>query len=1149
MLKSYPMAALDSHTVTSSSLKTVFDNDDDHSSLTATCACRAPSPAICSCSHSQSLNSGRGRELATKDLLSTVPVDAPTEPQPSRLTLKLTLPPQFKQHKQLVPTLASSLQTVPHLQDQQTPPQRKRGRGRPSQIALEISATRSPKHNGNKPPSQSALPAKASSRSFTKSGAARVKAGTATSNPRPRRRRSSSNFSDTVPRRGKHDSSANIAHQQPAYPLFLPASVLSSGDLSSSSVTLSESSDTDDQCDSSPSPVSLSPFLSIGDEQADRGHTHHHQSSYDQQVHLERARVRRELLGHDQSPSHHQQHHAHNHNHNHNHNQQDHARAHHPPLHHPTAGGGRSLSGDETEDERSSSGNVGSSDSDDGTESDDGDPNIIKHPNPKLTTRFPATAIEIDPDSGSESEIDAELFFSNLIKSASSSSSSDGDSDDSDDGNEDEDEDADEVMLDVEIGVEIPGTGRSGGNDEVEVNDDGGGDDGHNNDNSEETQRGPADPAMMVREGWDGALVFATDIGTQGRGGVLDAAFERSSSWSRERAPSVPRMHSRTRAHIHTHTSTHTGLTTARAGRRTMSVSSNLNLPLDVIAELQAAAETKLLGTGLMSSMSLSTMDPFSALSDTEEGGVVEATDGEGRGDDETDEGETTDDELPFVPLPGMEGMGGVGMRFLLPPTAPPVLSVNPDVTMSPSTSKRVNSRREFAVGESPRPAEILQRQQMQVQMQRRWTTSGEGPALTNTPQALNNSTDSPEKLSLPKMGVFGPPGLANGLSLSTSSKAGAVIGKQTAKGSIPSPFAKLGRNTGPDAGSAGGCTPTTPSLPARSRKRRASVSVCCYPLLSLSTKNASLWSLQSDLTPFFNKRSMRFPTTGVDMFSSFPPPHMHPMFAGDLFPSSPGSLFDYLPPESTPENSVIELDDVLCASVLSDDTAPTSLGGDVPESETTVDGEGVDAGIGARQVSRWDRVPVGLYRQMRTGNGTEEMMFSFGIGGFGSPASFEAPGHHHHHTHQHHHHHHHSIAGPSTSHGLPRAQHRPGVSLDSALWGLTNTGAPDGLFEDGFGQMFSAGVVPPPLPLMGDGERATTPTPSLYVPETKSRKERRKEKKKEKMRAAAAAAAAAACDSADSADAAVPASALLIAGAQQDYPETLMECASQSSP
>ena len=286
---------------------------------------------------------------------------------------------------------------------------------------------------------------------------------------------------------------------------------------------------------------------------------------------------------------------------------------------------------------------------------------------------------------------------------------------------------------------------------------------------------------------------------------------------------------------------------------------------------------------------------------------------------------------------------------------------------------------------------------------------------------------------------------------------------------------------------------------------------------------------------------------TGVDMFSSFPPPHMHPMFSSDLFPSSPGSLFDYdyQPPESTPENSVIELDDVLCASVLSDDTAPTSLGGDVPESASTADGEGTGAG----QMSRWDRVPVGLYRQTRTGNGTEEMMFSFGIGRFGPPASFGAPaGHQHQHAqHQHHHGHHHSISGPSTSLGLPRAQHRPGVSLDSALWGFTSTGAPNGLFDDEFEQMFSAGMMPPPFPLMGDGERATTPTPSLYVPETKSRKERRKEKKKEKMRAAAAAAAAAAVYADDDDD--VSASALLTGGVQQESVEMLMGGASPSSP
>ena len=266
----------------------------------------------------------------------------------------------------------------------------------------------------------------------------------------------------------------------------------------------------------------------------------------------------------------------------------------------------------------------------------------------------------------------------------------------------------------------------------------------------------------------------------------------------------------------------------------------------------------------------------------------------------------------------------------------------------------------------------------------------------------------------------------------------------------------------------------------------------------------------------------MRFPTTGVDMFSSFPPPYMHPMFGSDLFPSSPDGLFDMQPPESTPENSVIELDDVLCASVLSDDTAPTSVGGDVPDSATTADGE---IGVGG-QMSRWDRVPVGLYRQTRTNNGAEEMMFSFGIGGFGSPAPFGAPGHHHHQ-------HHHSIAGPSTSLGVPRALHRPGVSLDSALWGL-NTGAPNGFFDDGFGQMLAAGMSSPSMPLMGDGERATTPTPT-YVPETRSRKERRKERKKEKMRAAAAAAEAASSS---------PTTCV-----KQEPPESLMEGAPQSSP
>ena len=132
-------------------------------------------------------------------------------------------------------------------------------------------------------------------------------------------------------------------------------------------------------------------------------------------------------------------------------------------------------------------------------------------------------------------------------------------------------------------------------------------------------------------------------------------------------------------------------------------MSSGLNLPLDLIAELQAATETTLVGGGPTSAMAMSMIDSGSALSDTEEGVEQQAGGRGGRrgGGDETEGGERTDDELPFVPLPEIEAMG-VGMRFMLPPTAPPMLRASPDVTMSPRTSRRTN-RREF-VGESPRP-------------------------------------------------------------------------------------------------------------------------------------------------------------------------------------------------------------------------------------------------------------------------------------------------------------------------------------------------------------------------------------------------------------------------------------------------------------
>ena len=51
-----------------------------------------------------------------------------------------------------------------------------------------------------------------------------------------------------------------------------------------------------------------------------------------------------------------------------------------------------------------------------------------------------------------------------------------------------------------------------------------------------------------------------------------------------------------------------------------MSVSSDRNLRLHLIAELQAATETALFGGGPTPAMSMSVIDSGSALSDTEEG-------------------------------------------------------------------------------------------------------------------------------------------------------------------------------------------------------------------------------------------------------------------------------------------------------------------------------------------------------------------------------------------------------------------------------------------------------------------------------------------------------------------------------------------------
>ena len=123
--------------------------------------------------------------------------------------------------------------------------------------------------------------------------------------------------------------------------------------------------------------------------------------------------------------------------------------------------------------------------------------------------------------------------------------------------------------------------------------------------------------------------------------------------------------------------------------------------------------------------------------------------------------------------------------------------------------------------------------------MQRRWTASGVGPAiLTDTPEMqaqMQTLNDSLEKPSLPRMGVFGPPGQQ---SCSANSKASAVIEKQTMKWSIPSPFAKLTRSRRPGGDTTGEGTSTTACSPVRGRKR--SVTVSARLLSRLSTHSSS---------------------------------------------------------------------------------------------------------------------------------------------------------------------------------------------------------------------------------------------------------------------------------------------------------------------
>lgn len=202
-----------------------------------------------------------------------------------------------------------------------------------------------------------------------------------------------------------------------------------------------------------------------------------------------------------------------------------------------------------------------------------------------------------------------------------------------------------------------------------------------------------------------------------------------------------------------------------------------------------------------------------------------------------------------------------------------------------------------------------------------------------------------------------------------------------------------------------------------------------------------------SDLGSFFFKRTRN----SQSLTSSY--------FSDDLFTASQGQLVD--------------LDELLDASLLSEDV-------DKPTDTDTAN----------ESPSRWDRIPMGIYRQTRdieASHPGSSMSFSFSIAGFGAPAL------------------------PRPDFVPPARSHVSHGSIDSILWDddiiaprrtqnhTHNKKRPrDFLDSDGlFG-----------LSRVGSSRGDRTPTqsrgfsmdpPSDFLSEAKSRKDRRKEKKREK--------------------------------------------------
>jgi len=208
----------------------------------------------------------------------------------------------------------------------------------------------------------------------------------------------------------------------------------------------------------------------------------------------------------------------------------------------------------------------------------------------------------------------------------------------------------------------------------------------------------------------------------------------------------------------------------------------------------------------------------------------------------------------------------------------------------------------------------------------------------------------------------------------------------------------------------------------------------------------------KSDLGSFFNKRTRN----SHSLHSSY--------FSDDLV--------------TAPQGDLVDLDDLLDASLLSEDTSKQEETGN----------------SNSATPSRWDRIPMGIYRQTRNPTSLQgsSLSFSFDIGGFG--------------------------AAPLPLSKAPTRSHASHGSMDSILWedevmSPTLIRRPNHHLhnkkrhrEHEVGLDPDSILLPPSRAGPSRGDRTPTQSramsgepPAEFSFEVKSRKDRRKEKKREK--------------------------------------------------